>query len=451
MPNNIRIGMSFEIRILKSPRNNGETEIKLLNPNNDFTNPHEIVYMGPMYTKLWNFLEGRAPYWIKVDDDHYAMMENETPVECSQHRSLDIVRIVRCVNVYRRTEYMYHRRFGDCTTAFRRYLHHHENSSSGSSNRHNINVNTRDTMSFESIPAPNSSSSNCFLTINGRGYERLSYHSYNYPSVPDDNTPRFGLEIEVDRSNSSRTNITGNFQDKFLDLIHVEKDGSLSSGGMEIITNPMTEAEYLLFRNDFKELLSKLDQVGFSAHDGGRCGLHIHVSIKDRSNSDEEYFKHVDYFKYYEEELRSIARRDRGYHEKPLITSRENSSENISRKSNRYCPVSHPSRTYGGKTIEHRYFRGTLCFGTFDNIVKRVIESTNYAWGKVEIDDVTNNSYTIAGSYNEVLSDTIKDGLNIRAGRNNWGKKTRAYKIYELLNNDMLNKIREALNTEGGI
>lgn len=60
--------------------------------------------------------------------------------------------------------------------------------------------------------------------------------------------------------------------------VHFERDGSLNSGGFEIITDPHTLRAFKTL--NFKDALSALESNGYRSHDGSNCGLHIHFSKK---------------------------------------------------------------------------------------------------------------------------------------------------------------------------
>ena len=95
----------------------------------------------------------------------------------------------------------------------------------------------------------------------------------------------YGMELEVDdgdRSNAVEDvfyalnpNAYGVSDDTYA---HFEEDGSLSSDGFELITQPMTRAYLETYRPRLEKAVKILSRADFRSHDARMCGLHIHVS-----------------------------------------------------------------------------------------------------------------------------------------------------------------------------
>lgn len=95
----------------------------------------------------------------------------------------------------------------------------------------------------------------------------------------------YGIELEVDDGDRSdavkdvfyalNPNAYGVSDDTYA---HFEADGSLSSDGFELITQPMTRAYLETYRPRLEKAVKILSRADFHSHDARMCGLHIHVS-----------------------------------------------------------------------------------------------------------------------------------------------------------------------------
>ena len=129
-----------------------------------------------------------------------------------------------------------------------------------------------------------------------------------------ENMLKMGMEIEVENTDN---NIDSNemahmIRNKFPHLKLVfEGDGSLRDGGFEIITQPMTMAYIREHKEDFKELCKMLSENGFTSHNNGRCGQHIHFSRNFFSDDDDKYVGKLQlFFERYKNEIYRFSRRN---------------------------------------------------------------------------------------------------------------------------------------------
>lgn len=89
----------------------------------------------------------------------------------------------------------------------------------------------------------------------------------------------FGFELEVE---NNEHNIDNNEMAEIINNIMqgtvvFEHDSSLNTG-FEIISNPMTFNYIMENITRFKKMLQELIDNGYTSHDAGTCGLHIHLS-----------------------------------------------------------------------------------------------------------------------------------------------------------------------------
>lgn len=100
-------------------------------------------------------------------------------------------------------------------------------------------------------------------------------------------------------------------------------DGSLGHDecgrdtGFEIVFDPMTPKAFAMIRPLVEQVSAKLAEMGGQAHDGGRCGYHIHTSRVAWGNDDDArdlaYGKVMMLTERFQAEFSAIARRDLAY------------------------------------------------------------------------------------------------------------------------------------------
>lgn len=122
-----------------------------------------------------------------------------------------------------------------------------------------------------------------------------------------------GVELEVDASRDAEIKLQRalNQLDALCgDRIYFEHDGSLNRG-FEIITHPHTMAAFSEI--PWKEIMDICTDNGFSSHDVGTCGLHIHYSRElfgaDTETQDDNIAKLLQFFELYYDEIVKVSRR----------------------------------------------------------------------------------------------------------------------------------------------
>lgn len=223
---------------------------------------------------------------------------------------------------------------------------------------------------------------------------RLRYHEFSnwqkhYGIGEDENNTKtfYGVELEVDTKNESYTiENVDEFCKKINSKINsiCEKDGSLSSRGIEIITHPSTLKYYYENYDNYKDTFKMLLDNDYLSHDLTCCGLHIHVTRPDDDTID----KILCVMEHYKEEIFKFSRRinsQMGYC-KFLSDYEENKNKDEEYfKSLYYIKKDHTKNRdrymalnlSNYKTIEFRIFRGTLNVNTFYScleFVKNIVE-----------------------------------------------------------------------------
>lgn len=247
----------------------------------------------------------------------------------------------------------------------------------------------------------------------------------NHPDDVSDEKRYFGIELEMDASRDSNASATKKHtlatrlnrllnQGNYNSLVKFEVDGSIGQQGIEMITQPMTMKFIMNNKTKFKEAMQMIDELNYSSHDSGRCGMHIHVSRNALTpeSIDNLYLM----FENFKNEIVAFSRRtESGMNWCRFITDRDgyiSCPETIDDeyiKQNKPSGNNHHSAINNGNnnTVEFRIFRGTTKIRTFianiqliDNMItiaKRQ-DITGIKW-----DDIINlnDEYTELKEYNE--------------------------------------------------
>ena len=198
----------------------------------------------------------------------------------------------------------------------------------------------------------------------------------------------FGVELEIDGAGECSAN-AGNIIEKAnreADCIYCKHDGSLEDG-FEIITHPMS-LEYHQHNMPWETLLREAVRMGYTSHQAGTCGLHVHVSrnaFGDTLSAQEAAIARVLYFfeKHWEELLKFSRRTPRqldqwaaryGYkdHPKEILDHAKKGNGR-----GRYVCIN----LQNTDTIEFRIFRGILKLNTLIatlQLVNRVCDVAIY-------------------------------------------------------------------------
>lgn len=229
----------------------------------------------------------------------------------------------------------------------------------------------------------------CFTHTAHKPYSIQDYYFKPCPIFYGDGPRFFGVELEIDGAGESDRNArelleTANGQGQ--DRLYCKHDGSLSDG-FELVTHPMT-LEYHENQMPWAEILAQAVDMGYTSHQAGTCGLHVHVirrAFGKTMAEQEAAIARVLYFfeKNWEELLRFSRRTQRqldqwaaryGYKEQPREIL-EHAKKGY--HGGRYtCVNLQPS-----ETIEFRIFRGTLKYNTLIaalQLVNRVCDAAIY-------------------------------------------------------------------------
>lgn len=215
----------------------------------------------------------------------------------------------------------------------------------------------------------------------------------------------FELEVEPNGRVDERKTLRQiyNVLDKHVTFEH---DGSLSSGGFEIISQPHTISEF--YKVDWEKMLDTLRANNYISHDSGHCGLHVHLSRNmfgnNQETQEENIAKMIMFYEKFYDRIVKISRRDLSgarqwanrHYANDLYCNYvyTNSSpktktmieKDYAKKSVKCCDRYKCVNTTNRHTIEIRIMRGTLKSSTFfasiDFILTIAKNSKKISWAK---------------------------------------------------------------------
>ncbi len=253
------------------------------------------------------------------------------------------------------------------------------------------------------------------------------YHSGGviHPKNADNDNSRryFGIELEIDKNSSYSSDTRDRMATKlhnilnengeYNSLVKFENDGSLSSNGIEMIFQPMSYQYILEKKEKIFEALSTIDNNGYSSHDAGTCGLHIHVSRSEINNDTLDRILMI--FENFKNELIAFSRRNEAQMRWCKFMCDNTRGDSIDKttceQARRYGNINghhYVINNQNTNTVEFRLFRGTTNKRTFmaaiqlvDNIVSIAQKRSTIA-GLTWLDIINyNDTYTELKAYNE--------------------------------------------------
>lgn len=247
------------------------------------------------------------------------------------------------------------------------------------------------------------------------------YHHNDCNKTFGSDIKRIGIENEIEGKDKSEKQLnemaswlieTSKDEGGYTHL-YCEHDSSLRNG-FEIITNPHTPEE--LFKVPFKEMFAKLANEGYTSHNNGRCGLHIHFSNEwfgdDYDEIDDNVSKVIHFYSDNYDTMLKLSRRDSysasQWADKYYVENFAASKllKDGSRGHNTAVNLGNMSTIH---TVEFRLARGTLKYETF------------MAWLDMHL-AIVRNSRTIAKDDTDInkwfagISEETKEYIKERAG-----------------------------------
>ena len=149
--------------------------------------------------------------------------------------------------------------------------------------------------------------------------------------------------------------------------IYIKHDGSLDDG-LEIVTHPMT-LSYHMSEMPWQAVIAKARQLGYTSHQSGTCGLHVHVnrsSLGDTYQQQDDTSARILFLveTFWHELLRFSRRTQSQLNRWAARYGRKDEPKDVLKSAegsyNRYTCVNLVPHS----TIEFRLFRGTLKYNT---------------------------------------------------------------------------------------
>ena len=226
-------------------------------------------------------------------------------------------------------------------------------------------------------------------------YREITRYIHNYDYKPDfkfhgTGHRFFGLEIETD-DGENPLEFAEKVSTNFNDFIYCVHDGSLSSEGVECVTMPAT-IEFLKETGKlyFEGLRDFARENSYLSHDTSTCGLHIHVS-RDGIN-DSMIEKMIYLFERNFSDFLKLSRRTRDQLSRWANRYFDDYEEiSIDKCKDKMCSSSRYKaiNLQNSKTIEFRFFRGTLNVDTILASIELIDNLVDYAKNSQNIENAT--------------------------------------------------------------
>ena len=242
-------------------------------------------------------------------------------------------------------------------------------------------------------------------------------HSYCYKPEPifyGDGPCYFGVELEIDGGGEDYENACKlqNIANEFTDNIYIKHDGSLDEG-MEIVTHPMS-LNYHREGMPWREVLDKARHLGYTSHQAGTCGLHIHVnrdSLGEARQEQEDTIARILFLveTFWNELLRFSRRTQSQMDQWASRYGRKDDPKDVlhsaKNRADRYTCVN----LLPHNTIEFRMFRGTLKYNTLIATLQLVETICNVA-STMSDDGIKNLTWTefVSNLYEDTVPELIQ-------------------------------------------
>ena len=235
------------------------------------------------------------------------------------------------------------------------------------------------------------------------------YHNFDdwrlYKLNDNDKDFYIGYELEIDNGNAESTATQVVYENLNAVCMH---DGSLYDG-FEIVSHPQTYNYIMEHKDILKDVMKKLIDCGYESHNANTCGLHFHVTAP-KENRHEIVARLWAIIEFYKNEVVKLSRRtDSQFHWcKWLSDDRDLKSieyyhiKGMAKDYTRYLAINDTNY----KTIEFRFFRGTLNYKSFMAAVQFIHNLYTLASDlSIKLQDITWNRLTEGEFINEYVNE----------------------------------------------
>lgn len=189
-----------------------------------------------------------------------------------------------------------------------------------------------------------------------------------YTDAPRSDKLCMGFELETTSGNEdedSRVPYANHVAHIFKNFLKFENDCSIGDGGFEMISQPAS-LDYLMSLGDkFKEAWDYLSKNGYTSHNSGCCGLHIHVDRQFFGAQEDSCIAKIIFLMMkYKNQFMKFSRRKESQLEWCEMFSRNSDIPLLvktGRDGSRYMALN----LTNNNTLEFRLWRGTLNYATF--------------------------------------------------------------------------------------
>lgn len=242
----------------------------------------------------------------------------------------------------------------------------------------------------------------CYCELTEEDDERIySYHDFDdwreYRTETEEKPPFYiGFELEVEhRENNAHTQSeTLDILENNLNVVFMH-DGSLNDHGFEIISHPQSFNYIMEHKEKYVDTFKKMIENGYISHDSSNCGLHFHFTAPDDEKRQQVIERIWIILETYKDEISKLSRRRGAFSYCQFLSNtselRDKSEDGlfyyikkVDTRKGRYLALNSLNR----RTLEFRFFRGTLNANTF--------------FANLEF---VNNLYTIANNLEIKLTD----------------------------------------------
>ena len=203
-----------------------------------------------------------------------------------------------------------------------------------------------------------------------------------------------GIELEVehpDNSDWARDEELAHEIKGVYDNLVFERDGSIYKG-FEIISQPHTKNAYN--NTPWADILRTVKEAGYQSHNGGNCGLHVHLSREyfgsTRDKQERAVAKMIRFYDIFYNEMVKASRRETDSAERwahPMYTDDKRDAVDLA-KGKKYGERYQCVNINNEATVEIRIMRGTLKSSTFYacvDIVETIAKNSRVIkWADIE-------------------------------------------------------------------
>lgn len=232
-----------------------------------------------------------------------------------------------------------------------------------------------------------------------------SYHEFkDWKLFKNHNeTPPFyiGFELEIQPKDGDTDNQLEALNTVYDNLNAIcSHDGSLGCGGFEIVSHPQTFQYIWEHRQQMENTFNTLIDLNYTSHDNNNCGLHFHVTRPEDPEVIDRLWLVLETYK---KEILTLSRRTSSQIKRwaqflsDIIVDDKKKLKALyfikktDKNHSRYMALNNENK----KTIEFRFFKGTLKFNTFMGALEFINNLMTLCSNlKIPVEEITWNKLT---------------------------------------------------------